>query len=74
MGKTLLYKADDLRDYIIRFFVKLGVPRPDAEIAAEVLVLADLRGVDSHGIIRKRTWGKSSPMRRPSWSSVPHQP
>jgi len=56
MGKTLFYKADELRNYVIRFFLKLGVPPRDAEIAAEVLVLADLRGVDSHGIIRLNTY------------------
>ena len=33
-------------------FEKLGVPKADAEIGAKVLVLADLRGVDTHGVIR----------------------
>ena len=33
-------------------FEKLGVPRKDAEIAADALVMADLRGVDTHGVIR----------------------
>jgi LDH2 family malate/lactate/ureidoglycolate dehydrogenase len=33
-------------------FEKLGVPQDDAEIAANVLVAADLRGVDTHGVIR----------------------
>jgi len=56
MAKTLAYKVDDLKDYIVRFFSKLGVPRPDAEIAARVLVMADLRGVDSHGIIRLHSY------------------
>jgi len=31
---------------------KLGVPAADAQIAAETLVAADLRGVDTHGVIR----------------------
>jgi LDH2 family malate/lactate/ureidoglycolate dehydrogenase len=31
---------------------KLGVPQEDAEIAANALVQADLRGVDTHGVIR----------------------
>jgi len=56
MAKTLSYKINDLQDFVIRFFLKLGVPRPDAEIAARVLILADLRGVDSHGIIRLHTY------------------
>jgi LDH2 family malate/lactate/ureidoglycolate dehydrogenase len=31
---------------------KLGVPEKDAEIVGEVLLNADIRGVDSHGLIR----------------------
>lgn len=56
MSKVILFKADDLRDYVVRFFTKLGVSHRDAEIAASVLVLADLRGVDSHGIIRLNSY------------------
>jgi L-2-hydroxycarboxylate dehydrogenase (NAD+) len=47
---------------LIRFvgdaFKKLAVPPQDAEIAANVLVMADLRGVDTHGVIRfnPRSW------------------
>ncbi len=41
---------------LIRFvslsFERLGVPGPDAAIAAHALVTADLRGVDTHGVIR----------------------
>ena len=37
---------------VARSFEKLGVPADDAEIAAKVLVAADLRGVDTHGVIR----------------------
>lgn len=33
-------------------FVSFGVPETDAETAADVLILADLRGIDSHGIAR----------------------
>ncbi len=33
-------------------FQCLGVPENDAEVAADVLVQADLRGVDTHGVIR----------------------
>src|SRR5215510_1839874 len=38
--------------FVSRSFAKLGVPLSDAEIAANVLVQADLRGVDTHGVIR----------------------
>jgi LDH2 family malate/lactate/ureidoglycolate dehydrogenase len=41
---------------LVRFvraaFEKLGVPNADAQIAADALVSADLRGVDTHGVIR----------------------
>lgn len=33
-------------------FVKVGMPPEDAAIEAEVLVWANLRGVDSHGVLR----------------------
>ena len=38
--------------FVSRSFEKLGVPPSDAEIAANVLVASDLRGVDTHGVIR----------------------
>ncbi|HEY7713123.1 MAG TPA: Ldh family oxidoreductase [Candidatus Binatia bacterium] len=37
---------------VARAFEQLGVPADDAEIAAKILVAADLRGVDTHGVIR----------------------
>ena len=41
-----------LRRFVAAAFGKLGVPPQDAAIAANVLVMADLRGVDTHGVIR----------------------
>jgi LDH2 family malate/lactate/ureidoglycolate dehydrogenase len=38
--------------FVSRSFEKLGVPASDAGIAANVLVASDLRGVDTHGVIR----------------------
>ena len=55
MAKNI-YKVDDLRDYVVRFFMKYSVPEHDARIAADILVTADLRGVDSHGVIRLDTY------------------
>jgi len=37
-------------------FQKLGIPEEDARITADVLVAADLRGVDSHGVARLRRY------------------
>jgi L-2-hydroxycarboxylate dehydrogenase (NAD+) len=41
-----------LEQFVSGVFQALEVPAPDADIAAEVLVAADLRGVDSHGVVR----------------------
>ena len=43
--------------FVSRSFEKLGVPASDAEIAANVLVASDLRGVDTHGVIRFNPYG-----------------
>lgn len=43
--------------FVSRAFEKLGVPAEDAAIAANVLVQADLRGVDTHGVIRFNPYG-----------------
>ncbi len=52
MSEHLKFRVADLHDWMIRFFDKLGVPAADAKTATEILLAADLRGVDSHGIIR----------------------
>ncbi|HSM23548.1 MAG TPA: Ldh family oxidoreductase [Anaerolineaceae bacterium] len=56
MAKASIYNAQDLYDFMVQFFVKLGVPYDRAEITAEILQSADLRGVSSHGIIRLQTY------------------
>jgi LDH2 family malate/lactate/ureidoglycolate dehydrogenase len=43
---------EKLTRFVGRSFEKLGVTQEDAAIAANVLVSADLRGVDTHGVIR----------------------
>ncbi len=45
-------RASALRDWVASVFVRLGVSEEDAGITAEVLVSADLRGVESHGVAR----------------------
>jgi LDH2 family malate/lactate/ureidoglycolate dehydrogenase len=45
-------KAGTLRTLIARLFTAAGAPPEDAETVAEVLVEADLRGVESHGSTR----------------------
>ena len=39
-----------LRSTVQAIFEKVGVPAEDAVLAADVLVMADLRGVETHGV------------------------
>jgi L-2-hydroxycarboxylate dehydrogenase (NAD+) len=41
-----------LEKFIVDVFTKLGMPKDAAGIAADNLVKADLRGIDSHGVAR----------------------
>jgi LDH2 family malate/lactate/ureidoglycolate dehydrogenase len=41
-----------LYTFIRKVFLAIGTPEPDAGLAATVLLSADLRGVDSHGVAR----------------------
>lgn len=51
-----------LRTFTQNVFLSIGCPQEDAVLAADVLIKADLRGVDSHGIARLggyvRLWEK----------------
>ncbi|MBM3706884.1 MAG: Ldh family oxidoreductase [Actinobacteria bacterium] len=52
MENFLRFNKSDLFSYAVRYMEKLGIPENDAKIVADVLIEADLRGVDSHGLIR----------------------
>lgn len=45
-------RAESLSDFCVRVFSKMGVSPEDARITADVLVQANLRGIDSHGVAR----------------------
>ena len=71
--------AEDLRATVAGIFSSLGVPGKDASLAADVLVTADLRGVESHGVsnmlsayIRGYNSGEINP--RPAWKMVRETP
>ncbi len=53
---TRVYPADLLRDFSRRVFTHFDVPDEDASLAADVLARSDLRGIDSHGVARLRTY------------------
>ena len=56
MFETETYHFEELREFVVRYFSALDVPEIDARIAADVLVSADLRGVNSHGVIRLHSY------------------
>ena len=56
MAANYYFKSSELHDYIIRYFVRWAVPAEDAALAADVLLSADRRGVDSHGMIRLNSY------------------
>ena len=71
--------GEELGKTVANIFEKLGVPREDAILGADVLVLADLRGVDTHGVsnmlksyITGYQNGQINP--RPNWKVVRESP
>jgi len=49
---------EPLKAFCVKVFEKLDVPTGDAEIVADNLVSADLRGISSHGVARLRRYVK----------------
>lgn len=45
-----LVRADSLRNFVERVFERIGYPPQEATDAADVLMWASLRGVDTHGV------------------------
>ena len=41
-----------LKEFTEEVFTRMGMPPEDAKIEAEALIWANLRGVDSHGVLR----------------------
>jgi len=60
--------AEKLKSFCTEALEKLEVPHEDAEITAKVLVEADLRGIDSHGVARMSRYvsGIQQGMMRPN--------
>src|ERR1035437_9312416 len=51
-GNAPRFKSEDLTAFCCAVLDRLDVPPDDARIVADCLVGADLRGVDSHGVVR----------------------
>ncbi len=56
------FTEDKLRTFTERVFLTMGCSATDAQLAADVLLKSDLRGIDSHGVARLtgyvRLWEK----------------
>jgi len=56
------FSEQQLREFTTNVFLKMGCPKADAHLATDVLLRADLRGIDSHGVARLsgyvRLWEK----------------
>jgi len=72
-------RPEALRATVEAIFLKMGVPEADARIGADVLVAADLRGVDTHGVsnmlrvyVQGYATGALNP--RPRWRVVRETP
>ncbi len=50
------YSYDKLFHFVTEIFVKIGCKKIDAELVAEVLLTAELRGIPSHGLARVKTY------------------
>ena len=45
-------RADELKSFVADLFVRCGMATKDADVVADSLVVADLSGVHSHGVLR----------------------
>jgi LDH2 family malate/lactate/ureidoglycolate dehydrogenase len=57
-GNFPRFKSEDLTAFCRAVLERLDVPPADAQIVADCLVGADLRGVDSHGVVRLPVYAK----------------
>ena len=51
-GAAVTATSEALERFATDIFVRTGMPQSDAAVVAEVLVWANLRGVDTHGVMR----------------------
>ena len=79
LDEAVLVGSDALKATVAGVFEKFGVDSADAQLGADVLVLADLRGVDSHGVsnmlqsyVSGYQSGELNP--RPNWKVVRESP
>ncbi len=69
MTSLIRIKDGVVRGFIAKVFQHLGVGQDDAWVAADVLVRADLRGVESHGV--NNLWQYVDPLRAGTLNPTP---
>lgn len=52
MTPNSMFSYQRLKSFVVNILISIGASESDAELASEVLLSADLRGVDSHGVAR----------------------
>ena len=78
-GDAIRVAEGSLRTSTAALIAKMGVPLVDAELAADVLVTADLRGVDSHGVSNElrvylQRYADGTQNARPQWKVLRERP
>ncbi|MFC1978273.1 Ldh family oxidoreductase, partial [Chloroflexota bacterium] len=68
-----------LRETVVSIFEKMDVPQDDSRLAADVLVSADLRGVESHGVsnmlrIYVQRYQQGQTKANPQWRIIRESP
>lgn len=56
MDEIFRVPVQELQKFVEKVFVRMGVPAEDAAICADVLMAADLRGIESHGVSRLKMY------------------
>ncbi|RZK81307.1 MAG: Ldh family oxidoreductase [Pedobacter sp.] len=74
----ITFTETHLRQFTEAVFLKMGCPEADAQLATDVLLKSDLRGIDSHGVARLsgyvRLWEKQRINAKPNVRVVHETP
>jgi LDH2 family malate/lactate/ureidoglycolate dehydrogenase len=54
--EVITFSPSYLQDFTMQVFLHFGISKNDSALASEVLSLADVRGIDSHGVARLHTY------------------
>lgn len=54
--ESYTFSSEYLRDFTTEVFKHCKIPEADARLASDVLASSDLRGIESHGVARLRTY------------------